>query len=276
LIFNSGFERSDMTLKVCVAGATGWVGRPLCTAIAAAADLSLVGAVSRSAAGKSIQAALGIPGAETLVSGTVAEALAAPTDVLVDFTAAEAVKAHALAAIERGAHVVIGTSGLTDADYAEIHRAAQARRVGVLAGGNFSISAVLLERFACQAARYLSHWEIVDTAADTKPDAPSGTARELAFRLGEIRPPETAYPVAATLGEIASRGAALNGSQVHSIRLPGYVIGVDVLFGAADERLTLHQEAGSGAGPYIQGALLAIRKVAGVVGLVRGLDKVMD
>jgi 4-hydroxy-tetrahydrodipicolinate reductase len=265
-----------MTLKICVAGATGWVGKPLCASIVAAADLSLVGAVSRSAGGQTFQGALGIPGAQRLLSATVAEALATPTDVLVDFTAAGAVKAHVLAAIERGAHVVIGTSGLTDGDYAEIHRAALARQVGVLAGGNFSITAVLLERFACQAARYLSHWEIVDTAADSKPDAPSGTARELAFRLAEIRPPETAYPVEATIGEIASRGAALNGSQIHSIRLPGYVIGVDVLFGAEDERLTLHQEAGSGAGPYIQGTLLAIRKVSGVVGVVRGLDKVMD
>jgi 4-hydroxy-tetrahydrodipicolinate reductase len=257
-----------MNLRVCVAGATGWVGRPLCAAIAAAGDLDLVGAVSRSARGETIEG--------VAVAGSVAEALSVPTDVLVDYTHPDAVKGHALEAIARGVHVVVGASGLTAADYAEIDRAARDRRVGVIAGGNFSITAVLLERFACQAARYLDQWEIVDYAADTKPDAPSGTARELAFRLSEVRAPAPSIPPEATLGEPASRGAALNGSQVHSLRLPGFVISVEAIFGAADERLTLRHDAGSSAAPYIQGTLLAVRKAPGVVGLVRGLDKLLD
>jgi 4-hydroxy-tetrahydrodipicolinate reductase len=134
---------------------------------------------------------------------------------------------------------------------------------------------MLLQRFACEAAKYLSHWEIIDYASDAKKDAPSGTARELAFRLSEIRKPEITYPISETIGERDSRGSTLNGSQVHSIRLPSYVISVETIFGAKDERLTIRHDAGSGAEPYIQGTFLAIREVRNHIGLIRGLDRIM-
>jgi 4-hydroxy-tetrahydrodipicolinate reductase len=245
-------------------------------AVAGAEDLSLVGAVSRTHKGRSLKDAVGGPVPDVTVSGSVAEALEVPCDVLVDYTKADAVKGNVLTAIEKGVHVVIGSSGLTDEDFAEIDRAALDKKVGVIAAGNFAITAVLLQRFACEAARYLSQWEIVDYASDAKRDAPSGTARELAFRLSEVGRPEPTHPVAETIGESASRGLTLNGTQVHSLRLPGYVIGVEAIFGSKDERLTIRHDAGSGAEPYIQGTLLAVRKAPGRVGLVRGLDRIMD
>ncbi len=265
-----------MTIKVCVAGATGWVGKPLCLAVAGARDLSLVGAVSRTQKGRSLKEAVGGEVPDVQVSGSVAEALATPCDVLVDYTKADAVKGNVLTAIEKGVHVVIGSSGLTDEDFVEIDRAALDNKVGVIAAGNFAITAVLLQRFACEAAKYLAQWEIVDYASDAKRDAPSGTARELAFRLSEVGTPEVTHPVAETIGESASRGLTLNGTQVHSLRLPGYVIAVEAIFGARDERLTIRHDAGSGAEPYIQGTLLAVRKAPHRVGLVRGLDSIMD
>jgi len=265
-----------MKLRVCIAGATGWVGKPLCLAVAAADDITLVGAVSRTHQGRSLKDVFGDSELDVTVSGSVAEALDAPTDVLVDYTKADVVKENVLTAIRRGVHVVIGSSGLTDEDFIEIDRAAVAHQVGVIAAGNFAVTAVLLQRFACEAAKYLSHWEIIDYASDAKEDAPSGTARELAFRLSEVRRPEVTRPVEETVGERESRGVTLNGTQIHSVRLPGYVIGVEAIFGARDERLTLRHDAGSGAGPYIQGTLLAIRRVRSHVGLVRGLDRIMD
>jgi 4-hydroxy-tetrahydrodipicolinate reductase len=265
-----------MKLKVCVAGATGWVGRPLCVAVSGADDLSLTGAVSRTQKGRSLRDVLGDSSPALTISGSVAEALDAPTDVLVDYTKADAVKAHVLTAIGRGVHVVIGTSGLTNDDFDEIDRAASERGVGVIAAGNFAITAVLLQRFACEAAKYLSQWEVIDYASDAKEDAPSGTARELAFRLAEVRRPRPTRTVAETIGEKESRGATLDGVQVHSIRLPGYVIGVEAIFGAGDERLSLRHDAGSSAAPYIQGTLLAIRRVRNHSGLVRGLDRIME
>lgn len=261
--------------NICIAGVTGWVGRPLSAAISNADDLILVGAVSRTHRGKSLREVVDDVDVDVIVSGTVAEALASQTDVLVDYTKADVVKGNVLTAIDRGVHVVIGSSGLTNDDFAEINQAAVQHRVGVIAAGNFAITAVLLQRFACEAAKYLSQWEIVDYASDAKKDAPSGTARELAFRLSEVRKQEPTHPIAATIGEKDSRGTTLDGSQIHSLRLPGFVIGVEAIFGADNERLSLRHDAGSGAAPYIGGTLLAIRAVRNHIGLIRGLDKIM-
>lgn len=264
-----------MKLNVCVAGATGWVGKPLCMAVAEADDLRLVGAVSRTHQGHTLKDAFGNSNLDLIVSGSVAEALDTPTDVLVDYTKADVVKVNVMTAISKGVHVVIGSSGLTDEDFIEINQAALEYKVGVIAAGNFAITAVLLQSFACEAAKYLSHWEIIDYASDAKQDAPSGTTRELAFRLSEIRKPEVTHPIDKTIGERESRGTTLQGSQIHSIRLPSYVISVEAIFGAKDERLTIRHDAGSGAEPYIQGTLLAIREVRNHIGLIRGLDKIM-
>lgn len=238
-------------------------------------DLSLVGAVSRTHKGHSLKDVSGDTKLNLIISGSVAEALLTPTDVLVDYTNAVVVKANVMTAIRKGVCVVIGSSGLTDDDFVEINQAALNNKVGVLAAGNFAITAVLLQRFACEAAKYLSQWEIMDYASDAKRDSPSGTTRELAFRLSEVRRPEVTHPIGETIGERESRGTTLNGCQIHSIRLPSYVISVEVIFGAKDERLTIRHDAGSGAEPYIAGTLLAIHKVRDHVGLIRGLDKIM-
>jgi len=265
-----------MKMNICIAGATGWIGKPLCRAVSESADLNLVGAVSRTHRGRSLKDVFAEIDLEVKISGSVAEALESPTDVLVDFTKADVVKANVMTAIRKGVHVVIGSSGLSDEDFVEIDRVALEHKVGVVAAGNFAITAVLLQRFACEAAKYLSHWEIIDYASDTKKDAPSGTTRELSFRLAEIRRPEVTHPIEETIGERESRGLTLNGTQIHSLRLPGYVISVEAIFGAREERLTIRHDAGSGAEPYIEGTLLAIRKVTEQVGLIRGLDKVMN
>lgn len=264
-----------MKLRVSVAGATGWVGKPLCKAVSEAEDLSLVGAVSRTHKGRNLKDVFGDPNLDLMVSKSVVEALETPTDVLVDYTKADVVKANVMTAIGKGVCVVIGSSGLTDQDFSEINQAALDNGVGVIAAGNFAITAVLLQRFACEAAKYLSHWEIIDYASDAKKDAPSGTTRELAFRLSQIRKPEVTHPISQTIGESQSRGVTLAGSQIHSIRLPSYIIGVEAIFGAKDERLTIRHDAGSGAEPYIEGTLLAIRKVRDQIGLIRGLDKII-
>ncbi len=264
-------------VRVCLAGATGWVGRGLAPAVASAPDLELTGAVSRSHAGRTLAQALGDPALPPLtVRATVAEALAAGADVFVDYTSAGAVRDHVAAAIARGMHVVVGSSGLTDAEYAEIDRASKERGVGVLAAGNFALTAVLLQRFAEMAARLIPQWEILEYARASKPDAPSGTARELAGRLSRVRRPEIAVPIEKTLGSPEARGASLSGTPVHSVRLPGFVSSIEVVFGLPDERLSIRHDSGSGAEPYIAGTLLAIRRVGSFTGLKRGLDSVME
>ena len=263
-------------LKVCLAGATGWAGSELARGIAAVDDVALVSAVSRKQAGRKLQDVLGDERLDTPVFATAAEALARPCDVLVEYTTAASAKANVLAALEHGAHVVVGASGLTDADYAEIDALARERARGVLACGNFALTVVLLQKFAELAARYIPSWEIIDYAYEAKQDAPSGTARELAARMAKVRRPDIGVPVANTLGQPEARGAELSGSQVHSLRLPGFVLGLDVIFGMPDQTLVLRHNAGSSAKPYVDGALLAIRKVPTLVGVHRGLDAVLD
>ena len=181
-----------------------------------------------------------------------------------------------LAALEHGAHVVVGTSGLTEDDFSEIDVLARKRQRGVLACGNFALTVVLLQKFAEAAARLIPQWEIIDYAHDDKVDAPSGTARELAFRLSNVRNPEPTIPLAKTVGPRETRGATVSGTQVHSLRLPGYVISAEIIFGMPDQRLSIRHDAGNSARPYADGALLAIRKVSTLVGVHRGLDTVLD
>jgi 4-hydroxy-tetrahydrodipicolinate reductase len=265
-----------MTIRVCLAGATGWAGSALARAIAQSDDILLVAAVSRTHAGRTLGDVLAEPRLTCPVYATAQEALAHPCDVFFEFTKPDVAKSNALAALQGGAHVVIGTSGLNEADYAEIASAAERQGRGVLAVGNFALTVVLLQKFAEIAARYIPQWEIVDYAHADKRDAPSGTARELAFRLSQIRPSELTIPLEQTQGEVETRGARIAGSQVHSIRLPGYTISVEIVFGLPDQKLTIRHDAGSSAQPYVGGALLAIRNVNTYVGLRRGLDHVLD
>jgi 4-hydroxy-tetrahydrodipicolinate reductase len=263
-------------MRVILAGATGWAGSAVSRGIARSKDLQLVAAVARTAAGRTLGAALGEPALTAPVHATATAALATPCDVFVEFTKPDGAKANVLAALGAGAHVVVGTSGLSDEDYAEIDTVARRTGRGVLACGNFALTVVLLQRFAEIAARYLDHFEIIDYAHEDKPDAPSGTARELAFRLGQVKAPHSGVPLDRVRGPREARGATLNGVQVHSVRLPGYVIGVEAVFGAPGQRLHLAHHAGSSAEPYVDGTLLAIRQVATLKGVHRGLDAVMS
>lgn len=265
-----------MTIRVCLAGATGWAGSALARAIAQSDDIELVAAVSRTHAQHILGDVLDEPRLTCPIYATVQEAVTVPCDVFFEYTKPEVAKANVIAALHHGAHVVIGTSGLTDADYADIATIAEQRQRGVLAVGNFALTVVLLQKFAEMAAKVIPQWEIIDYASDAKKDTPSGTARELAARLSSIRPSELTVPLEETQGVVETRGARLNGSQVHSIRLPSYTISVEIMFGMPDQRLTIRHDSGNSAEPYVDGALLAIRKVSSFVGLRRGLDSVLD
>jgi 4-hydroxy-tetrahydrodipicolinate reductase len=261
-------------LAVCVAGATGWTGRALVQGVLDAPDLRLTGAVARVAAGRDLGEALEREPLGVAVRGRVADALDG-VDVLIDFTSAEAAKGNALAAIGAGVAVVIGTSGLTADDFAEIDAAARARSVGVVAAGNFSLTAAMCSAGALLAARHLPHWEVIDYASAGKPDVPSGTARELAERLGEVRRPDLGHPLETLHGPVEARGATVAGTQVHSVRVPSFVVSTEVVFGLPDERLTIRHDAGGTPEPYVAGTLLAARRAPRLVGLTRGLDTLL-
>jgi 4-hydroxy-tetrahydrodipicolinate reductase len=242
-------------IRVCVAGVTGWMGRAVADAIDAAPDLELVAGVSRSGR-----------------FASVAEALdAVRAEVLVDYTHATAVRCNVLAAIERGVNVVIGSSGLSEADHAEVDARARAQQVGAVTG-NFTVTAGLLLRLAAEAARHLPSWEVIDYATSAMAAAPSGTACDVAERLKTVRSPVHAVPIAQTSGAPEARGATVAGSQIHSLRLPSFTVSTEVVFASDGERLSIRHDASEKPGPYVAGTLLAVRTLPGRVGLIRGLD----
>jgi 4-hydroxy-tetrahydrodipicolinate reductase len=262
------------TMGVTVSGATGWAGRAVAEGVLRAPDLHLVGAVARSAAGRELGQAWGADPVGLTVAGQVDDALA-DADILVDYTAPAAAKQHALLAIQRRVHVVIGTSGLSAEDFDEIHHVARAAGIGVVAAGNFSLTAAMAQAGALLAAHFLPQREIIDYASAGKPDAPSGTARELAERLATVSMHEHVVPVHETIGHPEARGAQIAGTPVHSLRLPSFVVSTEVVFAQPDERLSIRHDAGSSPAPYVAGTLLAIRAVRRIVGVVRGLDTLL-
>ena len=128
---------------------------------------------------------------------------------------------------------------------------------------------------AVLVARFLPSAEVIDYASASKPDAPSGTSRELAERIAAVRATVYDLPLDATDGAREARGATVGDVQVHSIRLPGFSVSTEVIFGLPDERLTIRHDAGMSAAPYVSGTLLAVRLVGGRVGLTRGLDTLL-
>lgn len=265
-----------MALNVCIAGATGWAGSELARAFTRTKDLSLSSVISRRYAGQNLGDVLSEPDLDCPIFSHVTESLMNPCDVFVEYTKPGIAKFNVLTAITSGSHVVIGTSGLTEDDYSEIDSAARKAHRGVLACGNFALTVVLMQKFAEMAAKHIPQWEIIDYAHADKMDAPSGTARELAVRLAKVRAPEPTIPLDQTIGAREARGATLSDSQVHSIRLPGFVISSEIIFGMHDQKLTLRHDAGSSARPYVDGAILAIRNVSSLVGVHRGLDSVLN
>jgi len=256
---------------VCMAGATGWAGSAVARGVLDDPELVLRSGVSRSAAGKDLGVAWGSDPIGVPVLGSVAEAIDG-VEVLVEFTSHDVALANVLTALRHGIDVVVGTSGLTGDEFETIDRVAREHGVGVVAAGNFSLTAVLAQAAALLAAPYLPNSEIIDFASASKVDAPSGTARELAERLSEVKRSDLVVPLEEIHGERTARGAAIGAVQVHSVRLPSFVVSTEVIFGLPDERLTIRHDAGGTPAPYVAGALLAIRAVRGRIGLTRGLD----
>lgn len=240
----------------------------------AAEGFEISGALARQKAGQDLGEALGLSSSSITISASLDEALG-DAEVLIDFTHPSVVKGNVLAALSRGVSVVVGTSGLGAEDFHEIESEALARGRGVIAAGNFSLTAALAKRFALLASDHIPHWELIDYAHGSKVDAPSGTVRELAESLGERNANQLIRPIDEVLGPREARGAQIGGTPVHSLRLPSYVVSFEALFGLPHERLTIRHDAGSGAEPYVGGALLAARRAAEVKGLIRGLDTLL-
>ncbi len=243
--------------RVGVVGAGGRMGSEACRAVEAAGDLELVARVG---------------------SGDALDLLVEPgVQVAVELTRPDAVMDNVRFCVEHGIHTVVGTSGL-DADRLATIRGwlDAAPGVGVVVAPNFAVGAVLMMRFAAQAARFFESTEIVELHHPDKADAPSGTARRTAELVAEARAAAGlgAQPDATAAGLDGARGAAVAGVPVHSVRARGLVAHQEVLLGTAGETLTIRHDSYDRAS-FMPGVLLAVRAVGSRPGLTVGLEPLL-
>ncbi|PKM79897.1 MAG: 4-hydroxy-tetrahydrodipicolinate reductase [Firmicutes bacterium HGW-Firmicutes-14] len=262
-------------LKVVVTGADGRMGREVVKAVLGEEDIELVGAVDRNNQGQDIGTlavgrSCGVPVTGNL--GRVLEETGA--HVVVDFTTPANIRENIAIMLQHKVNAVIGTTGLSGDDIAEIDREALEAGVGVLIAPNFAIGAVLMMKFAAEAARYLPHVEIIELHHDRKLDAPSGTAVKTAeliktqresFRQGHPEEHEKFSGV---------RGGDFDGMRVHSIRLPGLVAHQEVIFGGLGQTLRIKHDSISRES-FMPGVILAVRKVTELKGVTYGLEKLL-
>jgi 4-hydroxy-tetrahydrodipicolinate reductase len=255
-----GNERRNMQpIRVVINGALGRMGQELTKAIVAEPGLTIVGAVEKEVT----QQYLPLPKTSELVpfSSDLGFLLkGCNADVLVDFTNAEASIAAARIATRQKVSLVIGTTGFSQKNLAEIKQLCRANGVGAVVAPNFSLGAVLSIHLAKFAAKFFDHAEIVEMHHDKKLDAPSGTAIATAKAMVQMHGKPFVYPK--TEKEILknTRGGEIDGIAIHSLRLPGFMAGQEVIFSGAGETLSLRHETISRE-CYAPGVILAIKEV---------------
>ena len=249
-------------IRVGVVGAAGRMGREVCRAVAADAGLELVVAVDPSHAGQVVEG--------VTLTGSLDALTEAGADVAVEFTRSEVAPANISWCVAHGVHVVTGTTGFEpDAAWAD------QRDVGVFLAANFAIGAVLMQRFAEQAVRYMPDAEIVELHRSDKPDAPSGTAMATARRMAAAR-----HGAPATSGTGAervdgARGGDVDGIRVHSLRLPGLVAHQEVILGGQGQTLTIRHDS-TDRTSFMPGVVMAVKAVRSRPGLTVGLDRLLE
>ncbi|MGO8673193.1 MAG: 4-hydroxy-tetrahydrodipicolinate reductase [Capsulimonadaceae bacterium] len=253
---------NDSTIRVVVSGAKGRMGREVVAAVTAEPGLDVV--------------------AEVDLDDSLAEALASTrASVVVDFSIPEAVMGNIEAALAGGAVPIVGTTGLSAADLDRVEALCLASGRGALIAPNFSIGAVLMMRFAQEAARFMPDVEVIEMHHEAKLDAPSGTAAKTAEMIaaGRAGAAPRSMPAGAFEKIAGSRGGLAAGNiPVHSVRLPGFVASQMVIFGGLGQTLTLRHDS-IDRKSFMPGVVLAVRHGPALAEngghLVYGLEKLI-
>jgi 4-hydroxy-tetrahydrodipicolinate reductase len=269
-------------IRIAVAGAAGRMGREVIRAVMEAEGLPLVAAVDKHEAGRDAGELTGMGSLNVPILSDLDTALTkTEPDVLVDFTLPDSVMTNVRTALEHGVSPVVGTTGLSAENLAEIDHLARQQGVGAFVAPNFAIGAVLMMQFAAQAARYLPDVEIIELHHEKKLDSPSGTALLTAQQIAQARREAGVAPQPAPAGTVekapgarGAHGAATGEVPIHSVRLPGFVAHQEVIFGGPGQILTLRHDS-TDRRSFMPGVLLAIRKVRALQGLVVGLEHLL-
>lgn len=244
-------------VRVGVLGAAGRMGQEVCRAVEEAAGLELAAALD--------------------VGDALSDLTASEVEVVVDFTTPDVVMGNLDFCLNAGIHTVVGTTGFDAGRIAQVQDWVDANPgVGAVIAPNFGIGAVLMMRFAAQAARYYESVEIVELHHPDKADAPSGTARATAEAIGSARVAAglNEQPDATSVALPGARGAEVAGVPVHAVRLRGLVAHQEVLLGQVGETLTIRHDSYDRVS-FMPGVILAVRAVCDRPGLTVGLDPLL-
>ncbi|CAG7611440.1 4-hydroxy-tetrahydrodipicolinate reductase [Paenibacillus solanacearum] len=266
----------SQNIKVAVAGASGRMGREVVKMVLADSQLTLVAATDRSTKNMDAGRLVGLEPCGVMVTNDLELALVeSQPDVLVDFTAPQSAVSNTRLAIRHKVRPVIGTTGFTPQDIQDLDNQCKEKGIGGLIAPNFSIGAILMMKFAAQAAKYFPHLEIIEYHGDQKLDAPSGTSVKTAELISEVRKElRQGNPDEEETIE-GSRGGYYNGFRIHSVRLPGVFAQQEVIFGAFGQSLKIRHDSYDRAG-YMPGVNVAIKKVMEYSGLVYGFEHFID
>ena len=259
-------------IDVLVAGAAGRMGREVVKAVTAAEGMRVVAAVDTGRTPQTVEdGAGGTIECRADLAGAIAETRPA---VMVDFTHPDAVEANLRIALAAGVDSLVGTTGLPEGMAEELVALAPDGTCLFLVP-NFAIGAVLMMRFAEQAARYMPHVEIIELHHDRKADAPSGTALRTAAMIAAARPEVPASPGRESELSSGARGASVDDIYIHSVRLPGLTAHQEVLFGGQGQTLSIRHDT-IDRSSFMPGVVLALSKIGEFSGLVVGLETALE
>jgi 4-hydroxy-tetrahydrodipicolinate reductase len=261
-----------MPLRVGVLGAGGRMGSTVCRAVQADPELELVAAVDPHHAGIDLDQ-LGLHGTGIAMSPKASALLDAGAEVAVDFTVLEAARENLAWCAEHGVHAVVGTTGFSDADLADLRTLFATGPAHAVIAPNFAIGAVLMMRFAEIAAPFFETAEVVEMHHDQKADAPSGTAILTARRIAAASGDWADDPTT-TVALEGARGAAAGAVRVHSLRVRGAVAHQEVVLGTTGQSLTIRHDSYDRES-FMPGVLLAVKRVPSTPGLTLGLDALL-
>jgi 4-hydroxy-tetrahydrodipicolinate reductase len=245
------------------------MGATVCEAVLGAADCELAAAVDPQHAGATV------PGTDVTISVTPDALVDAGAEVVVDFTVVAAARENLRWCAAHDLHAVVGTTGFTEDDFDELDNLFSKSKANALVAPNFAIGAVLMMRFAEQAAPWFQTAEIIELHHDAKADAPSGTAMKTAQRIAAASDDWGDDPTKTVVADGARGGLVGDAIRVHSVRMRGMLAHQEVLFGTDGETLTLRHDSYDRVS-FMPGVLLAVRRVAELPALTIGLDALLD
>lgn len=266
-----------MTIRVAIAGARGKMGQEAVHTVMKNPNMELVAVLDYKDVGATLAATNLFPASfDVPVFRDLAKLhAAAKPDVLVDLTSPEGVYERTKSAMELKIRPVVGTTGFTDEELADLTKLAEGTKVGCIIAPNFAVGAVLMMKFAEQAAKYLPDVEIIEMHHDQKLDAPSGTAMKTAHLISAQRPVHEQGHAREKEILPGARGANYDGMRIHSVRLPGLVAHQQVLLGGNGQLLTLRHDSFNRES-FMSGVVLSIEAIMEKEELIYGLEHIIN